>query len=502
VIVIPFLAMLVGCPDYGMHTPGENDVHQPILEVVPEEVWFPDAAYLASSEAALTLRNTGEARLEVYGLALEDASQFTVVDPGASALEPGEETGAALVFTARQAGPTTVRLAVSSSDPAAPTKEVPLHATGLVPSLAVDPPSLYLPDIPNGCAHVEEIRLQNVGTADLTLSDVRMAGAGFTVSNDPLPLVLPPDAGVVATVTFLAGDDPVVHGELWVTSDDPAGDAIVPVDATVWDPHHVDLFDAMAGDATDVLIYVDQSGSMDEDQRTLAQNFSVFGGTLGAFDEDYQVMVVTADNGCHSGAYLTEDTVDPEGTLLSLVFGAEGAWTEMGLTISDNALSSTNLAGCNAGFLRSDAAALILISDEPEQSPNSWDFYVADILTRVPGAIISAIAGPVEGGCSTAEPGQGYYQATQATGGTYLSSSDDGRIHVDDLSITAASAARAYPLTAEADPASLLVWVDEVAWTTGWTFDEARNSVIFDETALPPAGAVIRVEYDAPYTCD
>ena len=48
-------------------------------------------------------------------------------------------------------------------------------------------------------------------------------------------------------------------------------------------------------------------------------------------------------------------------------------YTEALLTVAANALSKTTTTGCNAGFLRTEALLhVILVSDEPEQSPHSW----------------------------------------------------------------------------------------------------------------------------------
>jgi hypothetical protein len=45
--------------------------------------------------------------------------------------------------------------------------------------------------------------------------------------------------------------------------------------------------------------------------------------------------------------------------------------------------------------------------------------------------------------------------------------------------------------------ARITVEVDGQARAAGWAFDEASNSVIFDEASVPQAGQRIRVTYEA-----
>jgi hypothetical protein len=88
---------------------------------------------------------------------------------------------------------------------------------------------------------------------------------------------------------------------------------------------------------------------------------------------------------------------------------------------------------------------IILVSDEPDQSANSWDWYV-DRIVAAKGdpskTRISAVAGNMDGTCSaagaTSAPGVGYYEAATATGGVYLDICSDWASNMEALALASA----------------------------------------------------------------
>ncbi len=64
------------------------------------------------------------------------------------------------------------------------------------------------------------------------------------------------------------------------------------------------------------------------------------------------------------------------------------------------------------------------VSDEPEQSVNPYTYYVSlfqGMKADPDDVVIHAVAGDYPGGCGSASAGTGYYEATVATGGVFLS---------------------------------------------------------------------------------
>ena len=53
------------------------------------------------------------------------------------------------------------------------------------------------------------------------------------------------------------------------------------------------------------------------------------------------------------------------------------------LTLAANGVEATDPGECNYGFMRSNAMLhIIMVSDEFEQSPYSWDTYVNQIISK------------------------------------------------------------------------------------------------------------------------
>ena len=83
-------------------------------------------------------------------------------------------------------------------------------------------------------------------------------------------------------------------------------------------------------------------------------------------------------------------------------------YTEALLTEARNAIDKTDQGECNAGFIRSEAMLIILVSDEPEQSEDitgeTWQMVTDQIIAKRGSAglvRISSIVGDVPSGCQS-----------------------------------------------------------------------------------------------------
>jgi hypothetical protein len=257
-------------------------------------------------------------------------------------------------------------------------------------------------------------------------------------------------------------------------------------------------------DRTDIFFYVDQSGSMADDQDNMIANFSGFVEQLERLDLDWQIIISTRDTGCSNTGILTPDTPNLETAFLEGVRGAGGRYTEAGLTVAAGAINRSVPNECNEGFLREDSkTSVVLVSDEPDQSPGSYAGYVAQIQSVAPTAAITAIVGDVPNGCATADPGYGYYEAAIATHGAFLSICEaDWSTYFDAIAVLSSTGQTdRFGLSSPPDPATLQVSVDNTVLATGWSYDEAGQAVVFDSASVPAPGAYILVEYDLLADC-
>jgi len=473
----------------------------PELTVEPTSLDFGAVLHDTTSTLPLTLSNTGNARLEVTSVAVEGSDSFLGSPTSLPlALAPGESATLDVVY-APHAENEAGDLVIATSDPGHPKTWVELAGTGLFPILDIRPNPYNFGEVPLGCTYYAELDMKNVGSADLEVTDVAHAGVGFELISKPvLPLTLAPGDKTSAMVAFTPPDLASFMGSLWVTTNDVSGTGYATQTAT--GANFTDFTDEFwqangPWDATDIVFTVDQSGSMVDDQENLKSNFTQFTATLEDFIADWHIMVVTDDDGCLNEMILDPSVRHADEIFALAVQGPSGYDTEAGLTLGYRALTQTGKGDCNEGFLRTDAKTMLInVSDEPEQSAWSWEEMVASILEVAPNASISAIAGDVPAGCASAEPGTGYYEASVATGGAFLSicASDWGSKLRTLAWVTGAAPTDTSPLPSPPEDGTLRVFINDNEVYT-YTFDASTNAVVFWGDAVPVPGSHIVATY-------
>jgi len=106
---------------------------------------------------------------------------------------------------------------------------------------------------------------------------------------------------------------------------------------------------------------------------------------------------------------------------------------------------------------------------------------------------LSAIAGPVPGGCAGASPGVGYDDAVAATGGVF---SNICGSWWDDFDAMADASAAQNVLTLQDIPFDddLIVEINGTLRDSGWSYNATYNQVIF-EVGGPVGGDVVEISY-------
>lgn len=274
--------------------------------------------------------------------------------------------------------------------------------------------------------------------------------------------------------------------------------------------------------AVDVLFVIDNSCSMEEEQRALRDNFGSFIQYFTGSGLDYHVGVVSTDmdNRQERGKLILDNaggdryidnTMSEADAIASFreraMLGTNGSGTEAGLDASMTALTTERYA-TNDGFYRDDASlSIIVISDEPDQSDTSVNEYVNWIRgLKTDDAftiLFSGIVGPDHTTCNTAERGAGYIEVTNQLGGIIWPICDgDYSPVLEELGLRAAGLKQEFFLSLVPVEATITVSVagtdgSTTAYEAGtdWTYSRTRNSVTFTEyTPLPLS--VVQIEYE------
>lgn len=516
--LLTFTALLVAtaCSDQEIHAINDaSGTGGPQIQVSPELLEFGEVLAGEVVVRTFTITSVGDSDLEVEDITLGAAASpsFTVLSQDTSfVLPPGASQEVEVAFEAMGADLQTGTAIVTSND--ADTQKVTVDLTGLgaVPELKISPDPYDFGTTYVGCAKDIALTLENVGSDRLTVSSIGHSGDPFFLDTSALtlPFDLAPGDSVSVPLDFDPGLEDSYTGTMTVASTEPMGvrEATQTGEAR-FAASYDDVFEIPLDPPSDIIFMVDQSCSMDDNTKNLANNFEYFITNLNSYTTDWRVMVVNDDDGCTSTGVLTTTTSNYVSTFKTQIMLGGGSYTEALLTIASIATAPGKMTGCNGGFRRSDALLhLILVSDEPEQSSKTWSTLVNTIITNIGDSSkvkISAIAGDVPGGCNSAggsaDPGTGYYEAANATSGEFLSICTTSWSSYMSVLAEASVTETTFELSARAVEASLQVYVNGTERTTGWSYDEATNSVVFTE-AVPEGGDTVRVTYAGKASCD
>jgi len=506
------LIALIGCPqdqEFSLSTKDKGEFEQtPDIEIEPDSLVFDMADPGSETTQNITIENRGELDLHVTNLVLSGTTAFTVgTAETAATIAPGAKITVPITFT--PVNPEDfASLVVTSDDPDSSQLAVPLTGSGKIPQLYVSPNPYNFGSVLLDCGREQPITLTNIGNGTLIVDQAVTTAEGFELDASLLPAYLSPDESVALSLGFSPPEVTDYGGELWITSNSLVSTTTVSISGKgTTDSGVVDEFWQGDGpwDRTDIFFYVDQSGSMADDQDNMIENFSGFVDKLQKLDLDWQIIISTRDTGCSNTGILTPETPNLETAFLEGVRGAGGRYTEAGLAVAAGGITRAVPGECNEGFLReASKTSVVLVSDEPDQSPGSYAAYVAAIQGVAPTAAITAIVGDVPNGCPTADPGYGYYEAALATGGAFLSICEaDWSTYFDAIAVLSSTGQTdRFGLSSPPVPETIVVTVDKAVLTTGWAYDEGGQAVVFDADSVPVPGAYIIVEYELLSDCE
>ncbi len=262
--------------------------------------------------------------------------------------------------------------------------------------------------------------------------------------------------------------------------------------------------------SSDILVVIDDSASMAEEQTRLGENFHAFTDVVAGAYADFQIGVITTDvdsdqAGVLRGGVLTPDTPELEAAFLEAVtVGTKGSRYEQGYEAAALAVGEA----LNADFLRNTARLhVVFLSDEDDQSPGKVPGYL-DTLREAAGSggfTAHAIVGDEPEGCASgvgaASAGTRYLTAAVQTDG-YTDSicSDDYTEILERVGLDVAGLQDTYLLNQVAEPGTIRVWVDGVEMperdTDGWAYEPGDNAVVFSGLSIPRAGMEVVAEYE------
>ena len=441
---------------------------------------------------------------------------FQMRHDGIVVLEPGAQGTVSFGYQAHVSGLARAFVRIAFEEQPEPLF-LSATARGVLGNLVPEPPLLVLGPFAEGCfGDAASVSFVNDGAESVRVTALELAPAGapFSLEPEALPATILPGGLLEVRVTPITDSAGHFQASL-IASTEELGDVPAQLDLVVvveGDPITETFHVGDRVHGVDILFIVDNSGSMLDDQDTLAENFASFLAAAGSgATSDFHLAVTSTDvvtAGALKGALrgppqvLTPSTPSLESVFADHVrIGAEGAPIELGLEAMRLALSEPLVSGANAGFLRTDAAlSIVVVSDEDDSG--GYD------LTGIYGGDTRSVAGyasflrGVKGGSLSNVPtlfsvvgvgGERYRQMVDAFGGVELSITDpDWGTALGEIGEVTFALQRTFRLAERPDPSSVTVDIDGTP-TTSFSLDE--TAVVLDD--VPPPGATVTITYRA-----
>ena len=215
--------LLVGCNEFELVEKPENNYSEPDIFVDPLELYFGVVGEGESTQNTLTIKNQGDAALEVAQVLILSDGAFTVVNGGFPlTMQPEDELGLILNYTAlteSDQGTATI----ISNDPDTPSIDVDLFGGYVGPKLEIYPPAYNFEKRMTDCEDSTIFELRNVGSETLSLYDVTMPGGEFEIVEEPSRWELEPGQATSVEVRFEPFESKLYEDALTVDSNDPDG---------------------------------------------------------------------------------------------------------------------------------------------------------------------------------------------------------------------------------------------------------------------------------------
>jgi hypothetical protein len=493
---------------------------------------------------------------------------------GSLELQPGQSSQ--VVVRAAPPGPVTSNLTnltgaltFNVNSPSMPMVTVPLAAVVGPSCIVIAPDDLDFGAVKPGCnSSTHTFSAYNVCTQNVVITGFAMqAGAGEPPGGPNCPgTTACPEFFLTQTpaipsggLTLAPGSSPVTFQAKYAPIDIGPDNGSIAVNAIQsglnvaylvnleghGDPQglQTDTFVQDQQPKADVLLTVDDSGSMSDKQMNLGSNFSSFIQYALAANVDWQIGVTTTDDDppdCSGQQFGLPCTGGEQGTMVGDMsnpriltpatpnvqalfnakvtgVGTNGSGTEKGFGGSLDALTPPKIVNENAGFLRPTAnLAVVVISDAGDQSPQPFSYYLNRFLnikgfnhaTMFSFSDIGPCAGNPGAGCmapanctyDNSPDGTTYQQmATQTNGVIAEICSTTWAANLQNLGKTAFGFRTTFYLTATPDLTGgkmLTVKIDgNQINSPDWSYDSTANAVVFDPTKTPGPGQTLTVQY-------
>ena len=211
-----------------------NPAPAPGIQVSPASINFGNTVVGSSFSQVLIITNTGTSTLSITQVAQSGAA-FTVSGFSLSLnVNPGQQTTITVAFLPTSVGASVGNISIVSNAPTSPTS-VALSGTGIAATLNlnISPTSLSFGSITTSTSSApENVTITNTGNSNVTISQISVTGAGYSITGGGAPVTLSPLQTLTLTALFSPTAAGSVNGSMSIVSNANGSPASVSLSGT------------------------------------------------------------------------------------------------------------------------------------------------------------------------------------------------------------------------------------------------------------------------------
>ncbi len=203
------------------------------LTVTPANVGFGNVTVGSPNSQTIQLSNTGSGVLTITQLSVAGSGFTTSSVNLPISLNPGATTNFNAQFAPQGAGAANGSISLVSNSPSSPNA-ISLSGTGIAASLtlSMSPSSLAFGTVNTGSSAQQTISINNTGNSSVTISQITVSGAGFSLGGAGTPVTLTASQSMQVTVQFNPTVGGTVNGTVTVTSNASGSPASAAISGT------------------------------------------------------------------------------------------------------------------------------------------------------------------------------------------------------------------------------------------------------------------------------
>jgi hypothetical protein len=201
------------------------------LTATPSSIAFGSVAVGSEETQTIKLANTGSTAVAISKVASSGTGVSVSGMTAPMTLNGGQSTTLTVTYKPTSAATLTGSVSITSNASDS-SMVIGINATATSSTLAATPSSVSFGNVVVGSDTTQTIRLQNIGTSQVTISSVTPSVSGVAISGITLPANLAPGTSATLTAAYKPTAAGSVAGKITVTSNAVGSPTIVDLSAT------------------------------------------------------------------------------------------------------------------------------------------------------------------------------------------------------------------------------------------------------------------------------